>query len=561
MEHSSALQPLCSPRDAMSSIDNAILKLEDNLRELKKHRNLLSHFLRLPMEILRMIIVLVTKAEPLLSPPMMENQWRNRDRGQTWLRLCHICSRLREIVEGIPRIWADNAFAYAKGRLERIALSGSLPLTIRLRAQDQEDTTGLDRSTILSARKIDIYVSYLGTVWTFDHRRIHEQTFPHLEMLHVVSQAFPKNPDAENVYEASPMQAPRLRDVSLRDGYIPVPLSQLESFELRLRAGADPAMIPNASRLANMLRSMTVLEHLTLIGCLPSLNVPAVLDRVRLPRLRRLLLGRDPDTLLSWIPLIEIPQKAQLVLDTIIYDEGHARQTRLLQTIAPMLLSRLRAESETIARLNLSEIMDDFHTLTIELRVTAKGTPLLVDRPWLSIIMKGWLDDETPPFGPALVDIVANVHNDYRLQDLAVMEVATDAHCNTPANWELALQLYENVSTIILPIIPPPYGLWNAVCSKPTRSGDQGILLPRLKTLALGPLPDLLFLGKGWGRFTPNGWNEQTLLSGLRYRHRTGAPVTALTLARSPLVGSEAIRGVMDEFRRELPGLEVELRM
>lgn len=69
-----------------------------------------------------------------------------------------------------------------------------------------------------------------------------------------------------------------------------------------------------------MLRSMAVPEYLTLSVFESYLNGSRFLTEFDFR-----VSSAFSDTLLSLIPLIEIPDEAQLVLNAIIHDEGYAR--------------------------------------------------------------------------------------------------------------------------------------------------------------------------------------------------------------------------------------------
>ncbi|KAF7796365.1 hypothetical protein EIP86_007542 [Pleurotus ostreatoroseus] len=107
-------------------IDRELSTLSEKTRRLRRERNALTPTCRLPPEVLSMIFVSVTDAEPLAEP-----QDFTAPRIKNWYPILHVCKRWRAVALECPTLWNRIDVTSPLWAQEMLRLSKKAPLILK----------------------------------------------------------------------------------------------------------------------------------------------------------------------------------------------------------------------------------------------------------------------------------------------------------------------------------------------------------------------------------------------------------------------------------------------
>lgn len=246
----------------------------------------------MPPEILGEILTIVSHADPpharaLDNRGPQSSEARREDEAAHlgWIKLGHVCRRLREQLLSLRALWA--AIAFSLPRLETAKeirqRAGDVPLVICLNNGYHTPVTIAEsaKKHFKRARIITIgdAVPQLSSYfWHFSPKDLKDQSFPFLEELTLkmmersgASQVLIK----PEVYSLPPINAPRLRRLALQDYFIPFHPGNLTSFELVYLFHHSDDALPTPAQFWDLLHGCHHLRRLSLEACIPEITLTA----------------------------------------------------------------------------------------------------------------------------------------------------------------------------------------------------------------------------------------------------------------------------------------------
>ncbi|VDC05499.1 unnamed protein product [Peniophora sp. CBMAI 1063] len=270
-----------------------------------------SPLLSLPTEILAQIVDEVARGDsspwPSVSP---------KDLG--WIKLGHVCSRLRGVLLRLHDLWADAVCYLPRAHQEILRRAGSTPLSVVLRSslRPSEDTINfsvrhLDLARRIATNDANAFEAILPSLLC--------EELPFLEEVYVElwSDGFSPLPGLRpEAYSRRPVIAPRLRSLTLINAFVPFNAATLRTLRI-IENGPPPddEMLPTAEQFLAMLRSCQCLETLHLDGFIPALPYLTDIEsycRVYLPSMVSLSLYGSRDRCLALWSNIMVPRSARV---------------------------------------------------------------------------------------------------------------------------------------------------------------------------------------------------------------------------------------------------------
>lgn len=550
-------------------------RLDDISRVLRLRYNDCCALFKIPPECIAVIFHFLAADEP--------PQWNVRSQNKAgfpsklpntlgFIRLGHVCHRLRATLLNIRSLWASFAFSLSpKAVREMIERAGTIPLSINLKNWEKPppDVLQAIRDHIHNASVISFPPGALfsqSCAWPFEAKNIHEETFPFLEELTLhfaVLQA-----QSGNVYQFPPMVAPNLRRISLENVFVPCALSSLDSFKLQFgHDNMDDPPIPPTSVFYDMLRSLSNVQSLTLDNCIPA--VPPRLEgfdedtpSYAFPRLRDLRLGGSIETCQIFWKYLQIPPDTRITMSVEDESDQFPRQLAFLGAISAHF------RSPNCPRITALSVDDDQNDMDARLRlVLASSEPGSVQDTWsgplakdhrflLDLTLFGWVfegfdGDPMAASGP-FIELIKRLPDLYDFADLKTIELAS--LCGfSPGRWKEALSPYKSVTTFAIDPFPPYLGLWEAF-SPPSLDVAESHIFPNLEVIAIEKTLDFTHLQIGFDEddwSMPASWSE--FCPGLERRKAAGAGVKRVLFASFLTDDVVRAEGLLKELRATVP--------
>ncbi|VDB91602.1 unnamed protein product [Peniophora sp. CBMAI 1063] len=474
-------------------------RLEAISRVLRSRYNDCSAFFRLPPECIAVIIQFIAEVEP--------PRWNARNHSEDgqesqlpntlgFIRLGHVCHRLRDTLLNMRSLWAAYAFAMSPGAVgEMIARAGTVPLSMKLENWEHPPLQVLKsiRDHIHNARIISFPPKTLLArycAWPFEMKTLHRETFPYLEELTL---EFPLiHAQDETAYQRPPLNAPQLRRISMGNVFIPCILSSLESFELQYDQDTfDEIQLPSNPVFLDLLRGLSNVRVLTLENCLP-IVLPRCDEDTPLfafPHLEELRLGGPMTTCQALWSYLQFPSDTRVRLT--VDDDSMSRPGQLdfLETISPHF------RQSGCPRITGLSVDDDQRSADQLLRLVFAYTkagvshdswsgPLASDHEFLlDISLSGWMFEAVDETAGPFIPLLERMYELYNLQELKTIELAATIGSN-PTRWKDALRRYKTVTTFAIDPFPPHQGLWEALCPQTLADGELHIF-PNLEYIAI----------------------------------------------------------------------------
>lgn len=270
-----------------------------------------SPLLSLPTEIIAQIVDEVVRSDSSAWPSVSP-----KDLG--WIKLGHICSRLRGVLLRLHDLWADAVCFLPRAHQELLRRAGSTPLSIVLRSslRPSEDTINfsvkhLDLARRIATDDVNAFEAMLPSLLC--------EEFPFLEDVYVElwSDGFTPLPGLRpEAYSRRPISTPRLRSLTMINAFVPFNASTLRTLRI-IENGPPPddEMLPSPEQFIAMLRSCTCLETLHLDGFIPV--IPYLTDlqsscRLHLPSIVSLSLYGSRDRVIALWSNVTVPRSARV---------------------------------------------------------------------------------------------------------------------------------------------------------------------------------------------------------------------------------------------------------
>ncbi|KAL0574587.1 hypothetical protein V5O48_007372 [Marasmius crinis-equi] len=274
----------------LREIDDRILELARETRQLQNHRNLLVPISILPTELLGKIFTFHVVQD-------LSEGWDERKSEHCkWINILHVCHHWRKIAHNTPSVWSSPDFRYPDLAREMITLSSQAALNLEMRLDRLHAETNKKRVEVLSAA--------LQRLSRID-RLVLEQGRQHFESLlqHDLLQPAPVlrslsfiNRSASQVFLPSSFlggEAPLLSELRLDGCHIPWDSALLQNLVVLVMDIADHPSPPTLEQVTTTLVRMPNLEILVLRDCSPELGPEGSHDIIQTRRLRYLELSGE----------------------------------------------------------------------------------------------------------------------------------------------------------------------------------------------------------------------------------------------------------------------------
>lgn len=489
-------------------IDVDIARLDALSRTLKSRRNDCAPLFSLPSEVIEAILEACSWGEPPIKREKRDRMQTGPDIG--WIRLGHICSRLRHIVLNIPTLWASILFLFPKAYDMILPRAKALPVTIDLLGlfpAELQLVSSQVRPLFHNARSLTVDLP------SFKHLRRENtpftnsldasKAFPLLHTLTLV--AIKMSSDITALAASEPaIHAPLLRHLTIENSFIRCDFSTLHTLELHFHDpghgssglfGFGLSQPPfNAGDLFASLGHLTNLRRLLVRGGLFQPFSATSDISLSLPSLESLEVNAKHEFIESLLSTISIPPTTRLKIivndnrpntGTFFHTVSSApdvQTSSLLVALAAKIMDRLQLQGA----LPVDGVRLDCHQSSLTLFTSKKGAfsahltgPLAQDYiPTIDLHMK---------LGDPLV-LLEHVPRDPNSRGPVVLELTATPVLVSSQRWRQILSDYEAVHALVLGTFPPSASLMNALCSasvpEPASLGPvQGPILPGLQVL------------------------------------------------------------------------------
>lgn len=322
-------------------MEREIAHLDHLSRELKRLLNEQRPVFTIPTECLVMVLDIVAGED---KPVCREG---DRPGHLGWIRLGHVCHRIRDVLAGMTWIWARVALSFgtAKTMLELIARAGSAPLTITLDGRQRHTPAHLHvmQQYLQRARELGINLRFFGhgaslheAAWCLCSSLVLEEHLPTLEKLEIRFPTFSMRDT--DVSKRSTLDTPVLREVFFHNCYFAVTAPNLRHFSIHLHALARGTHLPKDGELLRVLARSDKLESLDLRCCVPDLSESGS-SLLSLPRLQRIYLEDRAATCRSFWEILQIPNSTRVTIRGVgRYKESFKEQVKFMA----YLINRIR---------------------------------------------------------------------------------------------------------------------------------------------------------------------------------------------------------------------------
>ncbi|KZV64575.1 hypothetical protein PENSPDRAFT_738210 [Peniophora sp. CONT] len=503
-----------------SQLDRETSLLDNLSRGLKSRRNECCRLLRLPPEILGEILAIVSANDPPHSARVLNSHGLRRTENKKedaahlgWITLGHVCRRLREQLLSLRALWAAIAFSlpFINTAKEIHRRAGDVPLVISLNDGYHTPTTiaELAQKHFKDARIITIgdTVSQLSSFfWNISPKDLQHHSFPFLEelTLKMLERSGPTQVHMKpELYTFPPINAPRLRRLTLQDYFVPCIPENLTSFELFYLSHPSDDALPTSTQFWDLLNGLSNLRRLSLEACIPEItltaNEPAA--AVQFMHLEELRIADTIDRARALWSHIRIPSTVDIefrlgatwgrVPGSPGPEDLTIHETSLFRFITA-LAPHVRAATATRPIHGLG-VYDDFQDGDGARFVLATHSP------------GAHFQDECGPFArdtvfmlsmslssPAstyvhidMIDMLHRVITDYSLDAIEVFEIINSRSYEESRVIEI-LQSLSTVHTLVMDAFPDltqVLGIWNVFFFPGSPDDPHPLVLPNLHTL------------------------------------------------------------------------------
>lgn len=491
-------------------IDTDVGRLDEVSRAMKAQRNIYVPILSLPVEVLGNVIELCAHTDPPRPMAMRRihtplSQIGNRAPGWLgWVRLGHICQHLRRVILEMPALWATIAFTLPRGHAEILERAHSTPLTVVFgRNQVFPHLINSAEAHLLSAKDIQANLDLLAPGSMFSPASgPPERVFTALEELELSTRSLAQDITREMI-DFSPLRAHCLRHVKLRNHFLSLPFSSLETLDLHFQEPVPFRANPSQARphfhshaLLEVLSRCTNLRRLFLRGTqLDELPAPSPSrTAIPLPLLKYLEIENTVTFCRSiWSNLV-LERHACVKVTLISSHRLSGPQLQVTRAeedaFIPTLIHRL---AEPGAPSVTGVLLDCRHQdLRLALAVTRVGAFAQANKGPFSEGRVFVLDvhlrrRSQADWGSILQQSLSDLPTHIELTEVDTLSLTLPRAVNliTP-EWRAWLSPFNTVRNLIVDEFPPQRGLWNALCP-PAEPDDVPPALANLHTLFVLP--------------------------------------------------------------------------
>jgi hypothetical protein len=292
-------------------VDQRIDQLEDEIRALKTHRNMVSDTSALPPEVLSSIFIILRE---LTGTGTGRNYYVS---AAPWAQVTHVCRHWRAVALDCPALWSDLLFVSPTTTAMMLQRSKNAPLTVKFAANPvlYQDILCRIMSQTGRLREVELRSSSLSSTRNdFLEVLASLTTAPILEKLVLGGAAVSEPRLPEDFLQDG---APSLRHLELTQFAVrwdPLPLS---STLVHLRLQNITSYRPLRKAFLESMSKLLRLETLKLSACLPQsgdVSHPSRSLSVSLPSLRILELQDSVAELCQFFRAAQIPREARVVI-------------------------------------------------------------------------------------------------------------------------------------------------------------------------------------------------------------------------------------------------------
>ncbi|KZV67645.1 hypothetical protein PENSPDRAFT_736436 [Peniophora sp. CONT] len=467
----------------------------NNMEETSGPLTLLS----LPAEVIGGILEVCA----LLEPP--------RQRSLGFIRLGHVCGKLRQILLDLPTLWASSAFQLSNSSADEeiIRRAQNAPLVIDLlRPPYYQAMPVIFRSQPLSKSFLQRIGNNLSRAQTICFPPIvpskylttlANKDYPFLRTLKIVSD----RDHAHSPTHISLASAPLLRHMTMNNCVVSCDYSTLQSLNVRFQGHQDILLPPgpgvfDGRALLESVRLATNLRQLTITGFLfKGVVAPAPIS---LPQLVDLHIGAPYDFCASLWDAISIPPTVRLAM----YVDDCIRESWLFPRLTDAeVQERVRfmgAVAHQFARPDAHRpngIRLDCQTTRLFVTVEDKGAimrklrdPFSKDHGFVLDVRMAQLDRLLDMTVAAPLALLEQIPRQVSLSYPITFELFKLGRYST-AHWRQSLIHLDSVHTLVLDEFPPRDELWDTICPNPPSAPTDVVIFPQLKTIhfAVGRSP------------------------------------------------------------------------
>jgi len=292
-------------------IQNSINFLPCAAIELKRRLNILVPLLRLPPEIIRDILNILSDVDPPFFPHEFEHDPLPSKPSLGWVGISHVCNALREITLNHHSIWAQHVLAFPQALHELLCRAGSSPLNLYIPPYEcthSQEHIQFVVDNMSRAQRLEVdYSPNISTEvdkWPLDPSALSGRSFPFLKTLgfKFIDRTEHWRLVTSDVYGLPPMSSPELSTLCLENFYIPFDPSTLT--HLYLFANVDDFQLPTPHQFLDMLGSCTKLRVLSLSSWIPRFLEESPSPTIQLPFLTKLIVDDVPSDMIAFLSRI-----------------------------------------------------------------------------------------------------------------------------------------------------------------------------------------------------------------------------------------------------------------
>ncbi|KAI0315362.1 hypothetical protein OF83DRAFT_363453 [Amylostereum chailletii] len=229
----------------LNELDDEITQVSSLLQDLKIQRNACRPFLRLPPEIMAIIVTLVASVDPAIR----FTDDRANPSALGWINITHVCQRLRNVALNMSFLWARLVSYFPAARETILERARDLPVVLLVgrrrgagRYRESPELSSFAASHAKRARSLCVIQEEFAEKLK---RAVVGQSLPDLQRL-VLSSDMTYCP-----FKAPPLVAPNLHTISLDNMFIPWMSSKLRSLYISMSFRPSPiceAVFPTCRR-------------------------------------------------------------------------------------------------------------------------------------------------------------------------------------------------------------------------------------------------------------------------------------------------------------------------
>ncbi|KAI0314789.1 hypothetical protein OF83DRAFT_412344 [Amylostereum chailletii] len=272
---------------------------------------------KFPVEILGEIMAILVDVWPLISAC-------NRGTPSLgWMQITHVCRHWRDVALDMPMLWTKNICTLTDAADTMLERARDLPVDMVCNCDNHTETEWpiifqFCLSNFHRARSL--YLCFEDEDYEKVAAALSSQPLPHLESFKIGWGVDLRHP---GIFDFPYLIAPKLRTVSLNDGFLPWDPSAIHHIDA-IVSDNDLNSEPSPTRLLTLLRDSCNLRHLKLVGWI-STDFIAFHDQAfiaSLPHLEYMYLESSPRRAMAVMSHLSFPKTTRIALELHEYPEN-----------------------------------------------------------------------------------------------------------------------------------------------------------------------------------------------------------------------------------------------